>query len=69
MTIAHQDYLADMYKQKSVVYSGPLEKIGGLVVYESESKMDAIRLVELDPFISGKFRDYEIYEWKQTLGL
>lgn len=69
ITIAHGDYLKNMHGDNKVAYSGPLEKIGGMVVYDASTKEEAIDLVELDPYVSGKYRDYEIYEWKQTIGL
>ncbi|MDQ0218642.1 YciI family protein [Peribacillus cavernae] len=69
ITVAHGHYLKDMHEGKKVVYSGPLEKIGGMVVYDANSKEEARKLVELDPFVSGNYREYEIYEWKQTIGL
>jgi uncharacterized protein YciI len=69
ITAAHGHYLKDMHEAKKVVYSGPLETIGGMVVYDANSKEEAIEFVELDPFVSGNYREYEIYEWKQTIGL
>ncbi|GIP37278.1 hypothetical protein J31TS4_05580 [Paenibacillus sp. J31TS4] len=61
---AHLEYLQKLKEEdKLFVYGRFVDGSGGLVVYQGESYEDVKALVEQDPYVVHKARDYEIREW------
>jgi uncharacterized protein YciI len=61
----HREYLTKLRDAGKLVISGPLTDRGGaLIVYETESKEEAVAIVDADPFVkSGVFKSWVIRPW------
>lgn len=66
--IDHKKYLEEMVSKQKVLSAGRLDNNDGLVIYKVNSKDELTELVNLDPFVFGKYRDVETFEWKVSIG-
>jgi uncharacterized protein YciI len=64
----HREYLASLYEQGKLVFSGPFaDDDGALIVYECADETAAKAQLAADPYskADGVVADAQIREWKQ----
>lgn len=63
---AHRDYARALAAAGKLVMAGPfIDRPGGLFVYEAASRLEALALVEQDPYtVAGVFAACELSEWE-----
>ena len=58
---AHARHLEDLDKRGILVLAGPfIEHNSGMIVINADSKEEAVKIAESDPFIINGYRTYEI---------
>lgn len=64
----HLAYLEQMRRQGRIFVNGRfVDGAGGLVIYKAASLEEARAIVENDPYVRHRARDYEIHEWDLVL--
>ena len=59
--LAHARHLEELDKRGILELAGPfIEHNSGMIVVNADSKEEAIRIAESDPFITHAYRTYEI---------
>lgn len=66
--IGHREYLQDMVAKGKVLGAGRLDNNDGLVIYKVETEEEFKELLNLDPFVSKRYRDVESFQWNITIG-
>lgn len=60
----HLKYMGELYRRGKVFMAGPfVDKTGGLVIYETGSLEEAIRMVNEDPVVKSGARTATVQEW------
>ncbi|WP_071394868.1 YciI family protein [Bacillus tuaregi] len=60
----HLDYLKGLYDEGTLLTAGLFKgKVGGYLLFRTESYEETQRLVENDPYIVNGVRDFEIESW------
>ena len=61
---AHINYLEEHYDTKDFICSGrKIPRTGGIILCNCNTKQDAERIIECDPFFQEKIAQYEIVEF------
>ncbi len=64
----HLDYLNNLISQGKVFAKGPFtDHSGGLIIFKVNSLEEARELIENDPVIVNKSREYELKEWRSNV--
>ena len=64
----HVDFLTRNEKEGKIFARGRFtEGEGGLVIYMAESREEATRLAQSDPYIASGARSLDLYEWDMKL--
>ncbi len=63
---AHRAYAKVLAQSGKLVMAGPFtDRLEGLFMYEATSRVEAMSLVEQDPYtLAGVFTAYELSEWE-----
>jgi uncharacterized protein len=60
----HVDFLTENENKGTIFARGRFtEGEGGLVIYIAESRADALKLAESDPYVTSGARTLELFEW------
>lgn len=60
----HLDFLTENEKAGKIFARGKfMGGEGGLVIYKAESREEAVKLAESDPYVSFGARTLEVFEW------
>ena len=64
----HLEYLKKYIDEGKIYAKGPfLDHSGGLIIYDVESYDEAKNLIENDPVIRDKSREYTLKEWRSNI--
>lgn len=64
----HKEYLKKHIEDGKIFAKGPFtDHSGGLVIYSVENIEEAQRIIENDPVIKHKSREYKLKEWKSNI--
>lgn len=64
----HLDYLNNLIKEGKVFAKGPFtDHSGGLIIFQVDSFEEAKDLIENDPVILNKSREYILKEWRSNV--
>lgn len=60
----HVDFLTENENDGKIFARGKFTGgEGGLVIYKADSREDAMKLAQSDPYVSSGARNLELYEW------
>lgn len=62
-------WMKEQHDAGKVLFSGPTTEGVGIWILHVGSKEEAAKLVDTHPWVSRKWREYEIYEWRVTQAL
>lgn len=64
---AHSAHLDNYYKSKKIIFSGRRNpRIGGIILFNVDSKNEVLAIIEKDPFKQNGCAEYEITEFFPT---
>ena len=64
----HVDFLTEKEKEGKIFARGRFtEGEGGLVIYVAESREEATKLAQSDPYFASGARSLDLYEWDMKL--
>lgn len=63
----HLDYLEQRRQEGKIFANGRFfDNTGGLVIFQVSSMEEAEKIVQKDPYVVQKARNFEIHEWDMT---
>ena len=63
----HRAFLDRFYREGKLVFSGPREpRIGGVILADVDSELEAMKIVVEDPYFTEKIADYELVRFEVT---
>lgn len=65
---AHRDFLAEHYKARDIITSGPQNpRVGGVIMLKADNRATVDTIISQDPFNINGIADYQIVEFTPTM--